>query len=330
MDKFKKELECNYKDETYLVRDNGAILRCEKLNGRKRKLDDVWTFGNLDKKTGYLKISSERVHRIVATAFHGQPPTDQHVVDHIDTNRSNNRPENLRWVTKLENVLLNPITRKKIEYVCGVRIETFLKNPEEFRECFNTPDISWMKTVTKEEALNSLTRFNIWLEKDQIHQPVINKSIFKEWIYKPIVNTKTYDNANNILIKKLTPSYTDGAVQYKWKTPNVFPLCPSTINENVIEEYYDKLYSEAVYCKNIYGESTIFNYAMSIDMNKIVVIAESGSSIKPWAVSTIYLESNLVVHESIGMFFTKEGAEKQYTISQGLEWTGEDSIDDYC
>ena len=29
-------------------------------------------------------------------------------------------------------------------------------------------------------------------------------------------------------------------------------------------------------------------------------------------------------------FFTKEGAEKQFTLAQGLEWTGEDSIDDYC
>ncbi|WP_294143305.1 HNH endonuclease signature motif containing protein [uncultured Sanguibacteroides sp.] len=33
-----------------------------------------------------------------------------YVVDHIDTNRQNNRIENLRWLTKLENVLLNPIS----------------------------------------------------------------------------------------------------------------------------------------------------------------------------------------------------------------------------
>jgi len=33
------------------------------------------------------------------TAFHGAPPTNDHFVDHIDTNKQNNRPANLRWVT---------------------------------------------------------------------------------------------------------------------------------------------------------------------------------------------------------------------------------------
>ena len=37
-------------------------------------------------------------------------------IDHIDTNRCNNRKENLRWFTKLENALNNEITRNKIIY----------------------------------------------------------------------------------------------------------------------------------------------------------------------------------------------------------------------
>ena len=66
-----------------------------------------------------MGISKHKVHRIVATAFHGPQPTEHHVVDHIDTNRRNNRPENLRWVTRLENVLTNPITAKRVEYPYG-------------------------------------------------------------------------------------------------------------------------------------------------------------------------------------------------------------------
>ena len=42
-----------------------------------------------------MDIGTEVVHRIVATAFHGEQPSVKHIVDHIDTNRRNNRVENL-------------------------------------------------------------------------------------------------------------------------------------------------------------------------------------------------------------------------------------------
>lgn len=108
---FKQQIECFYKEEHYSVRDNGAVLRFPIKEQRQRPTDNKWSFGKLNNKTGYLEIASVRIHRIVATAFHGAPPTKEHVVDHIDTNKQNNRPENLRWVTRLENILLNPIIR---------------------------------------------------------------------------------------------------------------------------------------------------------------------------------------------------------------------------
>lgn len=87
---------CEYKGCRYYVRDNGAVYRQCQKDGKHRKWDEKWTFGKFDSNTGYMLIGKERVHRIVCTAYHGVPVGVRNVADHIDTNRCNNRPENLR------------------------------------------------------------------------------------------------------------------------------------------------------------------------------------------------------------------------------------------
>lgn len=42
-------------------------------------------------------------HRLVIAAFKGNAPSPKHEVNHIDSDRANNTPENLEWVTRLEN-----------------------------------------------------------------------------------------------------------------------------------------------------------------------------------------------------------------------------------
>ncbi len=177
---FKHVVECIYKDEHYSVRDNGAVLRHARKGKSLRKYDNKWTFGKQNSKTGYMEIASVRIHRIVATAFHGEPPTKEHVVDHIDTNKRNNRPENLRWVTRLENVLLNPITVKRIESTCDCRIEEFLADPSKFRDKFPEPNYKWMTTVSKEEAQASLEKLTNWAKTDK----PLSGGTLGEWIFK--------------------------------------------------------------------------------------------------------------------------------------------------
>lgn len=176
---FEKEVECLYKGETYSVRDNGAVLRHSQRDKKPRPTDNVWTYGKYNRKTGYAEIAGERVHRIIATAFQGEAPSPQYVVDHIDTNRRNNRPENLRWITKLENIILNPITVKKIELICG-SIENFLKDPTMLRQVSFDRDFEWMRTVSKEEASASLERLQSWAKSDK----QLTGGSLGEWIYK--------------------------------------------------------------------------------------------------------------------------------------------------
>ena len=179
IDDFENEIECTYKGETYSVRDNGAVLRYTPIGKKPRPTDNFWTFGKYDAQTGYAKIAGEAVHRIVATAFHGPAPSPQHVVDHVDTNRRNNRPENLRWVTKLENILLNPITAKKIILLCG-SIEDFLRDPSILKQSEICRDFEWMRAVSKEEAALSLERMLSWAKSDKTS----SGGTLGEWIYR--------------------------------------------------------------------------------------------------------------------------------------------------
>lgn len=194
VDQFYDEVkDCVYKGEKYHVRNNGAIMRLTPEGKKARKLDGKWTFGeSIDK--GYACFCGERVHRIVATAFLGEAPSKQHVVDHIDANRQNNRPENLRWLTKLENILQNPITKAKIEFRCG-SVESFLENPSQLNGYENEdPNFAWMRAVSPEEAKNTLDNWNRFLSHPRPRSEY-NGDVISEWLFeqnKGLDNTEVY------------------------------------------------------------------------------------------------------------------------------------------
>lgn len=45
------------------------------------------------------------IHVLICRAFHGNPPDITYTVDHVDRNKNNNVPNNLRWASKSEQVL---------------------------------------------------------------------------------------------------------------------------------------------------------------------------------------------------------------------------------
>ena len=95
----------------YQVSNLGRILCCEKVTTTnillrsKIKKCAIRTNGYLgttlyDASTNRRKQVS--IHRLVAEAFIPNPD-NKPCVDHIDTNRTNNTKENLRWCTYKEN-----------------------------------------------------------------------------------------------------------------------------------------------------------------------------------------------------------------------------------
>lgn len=351
------EQTCIYKERKYHVRDNGAVYRVCKKDGIVRKNDEVWSFGRVDSYTGYMLIGQERVHRIVCTAFHGEPVGDRNVVDHIDTNRCNNRPENLRWVTKLENTLLNPITRAKVELICG-SIEAFLENSKLlYGHESENPNFVWMRAVTKEEAQIALKNLREWAEKPLEERK--SKGQRKgpgEWIFseKEISEAREWngDEVNhryksyaqqvaeieeeNQRIREeqygLKKSLTPGALQLNWKVPSDFPFCPVEHSATPLQDYLANLKVGDVFCKNDVYESIFFKADLSDDGKTLAVICTS-ESVKGgdgYVLTTITYEDGHFIHENQGSFFEEIGAEKYFTLALGRKWTGGDVFDDYC
>ncbi len=354
-------MDCAYDGEKYSVRDNGAVFRHLRPGKRQRSLDAQWTFGKANDVNGYMEIASVRVHRIVATAFHGDPPTPEHVIDHIDTNRRNNRPENLRWLTRLENALKNPITVKRIEFICG-SIEAFLADPSKLHQSDLDPNFQWMRAVTPEEAQASFKRMHLWAKSDK---PSSGGSL-GEWVFKPLTAHEQFtQEASKILASARkepipaeqrkwdrppessftysTPNFyekatdlvmakTPGAAQRRWRVPSEFPCCPQEVGAEPIITYADNLKAGAIFAHNNLTKSAVLEIAIANDRQSIWVMVESREegAVKPWALAQITYENGLYVHTSLGTFFSPEGAEKQFCLAQGLEWTGGDSIDDYC
>lgn len=344
--------ECVYKDEHYSVRDNGAIFR-HKREGKRLRLDDErWTFGFKNSKTGYMLLGDHRVHIIVATAFLGERDSKKFVVDHIDTNRCNNRVENLRWFTKLENALNNEITRNKIIYICG-SIEAFIENPNILRERLDQvkePSLEWMRTVTKEAATTAYENIKrYWAEQAKNPKPLVggkmNDGVYSKQLnitqYVPIspnkeISAKPIDaisqqndetqlqSLKTDLVKAKSP---DIAWQKNWKTPAIFPRCPILIGDNPLEEYYDRLiidedYNSTILSTGITIQTTI-DKAYNNTKDAIIVLSCTKELIK---VSKIYFSDNKFIHEYLKTFkkYQTDDALQYFIEEQGLKCTVEE------
>lgn len=252
------------------MRDNGAILRKQKPNKRKRPLDEKWSFGNTCKKRGYKHFSSETVHRIVATAFYGAQPTANHVVDHIDTNKENNRPENLRWVTRLENILLNEITLSRIIYKYG-SIDNFLADPSKPLNGKLEQNFEWMRTVTKEESENTKNNLIKWVKDGKITKG----GLLGEWIYN---NYNVKEEKEETQVIKYILSKTANAAQevvFLNDKPNEFPCTPEVINNDPLKIYFDNLKKGNVFFRNHNGEYVVVNSGFSKDKKSILILTRA-------------------------------------------------------
>ncbi|CAK0890654.1 unnamed protein product [Prorocentrum cordatum] len=97
---------CSFYPRHFSISSTGAAaVSC---HGRIRSKNGIITWGCLSDSGYYFtKIGGSRnyVHRLVAHAFLGPPPSTQHCdVNHKDRDRGNNHIDNLEFVTRSENI----------------------------------------------------------------------------------------------------------------------------------------------------------------------------------------------------------------------------------
>ncbi|MBK24696.1 MAG: HNH endonuclease [Halobacteriovorax sp.] len=314
-----REKEVFYRNEKYSVRDDGSVYRHERKGKRPRPNDCKWTFGKESKSHPYLSISGQRVHRIVATAFHGNPPESDYVVDHIDTNCRNNRPENLRWVTRLENSLNNPATRKKIEYLCG-SIEAFLDSPSMLNDRTNDRSFSWMRTVTKEEAQNCKKRMTIWansnIPESKYQGMSRDRRDFNKRVYKPLSKFDVgFGREPGLDISK-----TLWCATYMFIS-NKFFLCPEKFKKDRLEEYFQnirpgELFSETQKVEDYpdyYYSMEVVKSEIRREKNSIIVLCKRSNNTFMNVGIELYEKNNWFIHNNLGVYSCEDEARGAFT-----------------
>lgn len=316
LDQYKRQIEVEFRGHKYIVRDNGAVYRKDKPGRRRSSFDETWTFGRHEESSGYMFIGSHLIHRIVAFAFLGSSPSDKHVVDHIDMDRKNNRPENLRWVTRLDNVIRHPSTRKRIIGAYG-SLEIFFENPRAASELDQSTD--WLRTVSKEDAQRSRDQLIEWAESDgRPKDRILGNRVYGTPDATPPLPETIPDKL----------SLTAMAVQRRWKTPTEFPGCPGILGSDPLAEYASNLRPGALFSRDKYKECLVVIAEQGDSLLSVLVKSREEDAIKPWAVAKVTIEDGKFVHEAVGTFFELNGAKKAYYHLLGIPFEV-DSIDDY-
>lgn len=177
-------------DEAYRVSNLGRVQSCKK-RGRVGK-NNVWRELRLKKDKGYLRCAlfknslpkKIQVHILVLNAF-SVNINNHPQVNHIDGNRSNNKLENLEWVSRRENQthrhLLHNLT-KIVGVTFNKRDKMFyskitISGKAKYLGCFKTSDeahAAYIKALQDYGITNKYATCNT-SQKMSEEQPVISK-----------------------------------------------------------------------------------------------------------------------------------------------------------
>lgn len=134
--------------------------------GRIRRADSKQVMRETVLNSGYLGCTlhqngnrwSTTVHRVIATTFIGSPDIGQQT-NHKDGNRTNNRPDNLEWVSCSENQrhMRDVIGKNRIQKLTRCAVEAIRKTYSESGESYSK--LAAKYGVSKSTIGHIITRF---------------------------------------------------------------------------------------------------------------------------------------------------------------------------
>lgn len=131
---------------------------------------------------------------------------------------------------------------------------------------------------------------------------------------------------------EMEPSTTANTTQKNWQVPTEFPFCPQAPLDWPLFTYAQNLVLGKVFSRKKYASTTVYDFALSDDEKVLWILAKSvqDNPIKPWLLAQVTYEDQVFVHVNHGSYFDQNGAQKQFALACGTEWSGGDSFDDYC
>ena len=167
----------------------------------------------------------------------------------------------------MENILLNPITLKRIIYKYG-SIDKFFENPSSPKEGQLEQNYSWMRAVTKEEAEICLNNLENWAKQDKIPRG----GQLGDWIFRKINSDAESESTN--YIKSITPNAVQERVFLNDK-PYEFPCTPKIIEANPLKTYYNNMKEGDVFFRNHNGEYVVVKREFTKDRKSILVLTRA-------------------------------------------------------
>src|SRR5690606_37233742 len=114
------------------------------------------------------------------------------------------------------------------------------------------------------------------------------------------------------------PSKVETAIScFKLETDRCAVFCSLTVGFLSIEIMMLEMFVDSVKISNEINETKFLAKSPAIAFNK------------PWSLAEVTFENGLFVHQNLGSFFKRDGAEKEFILAIVLELTGWDTFDDY-